>query len=264
MLEQLTFASYGPLLPISILILLIGVFSYYFVFISAIFEPLVTQPISGPFVALHALAFFFMVSFISLNEFSKQEAAKEILSVEQTSILHFLQMPKIKSIQQDKISPLIKQYLDQSLQDEWINTKNRFASNEVNQTIKSLYDIIFAPNFTCHTNANSQVNCVPLLMGKSYAENLLNLTTARNRRIQIGQLERSHVYWFLCFGLVLVAAITVTAVHRDKKRTALTSLAFFLTSAWLAISIIALNYSPYRGPNSIEPTSLLIIQNLMK
>ena len=50
MLEQLTFASYGPLLPISILILLIGVFSYYFVFISAIFEPLVTQPISGPFV----------------------------------------------------------------------------------------------------------------------------------------------------------------------------------------------------------------------
>ncbi|MEI6183770.1 MAG: hypothetical protein WCP25_10755, partial [Polynucleobacter sp.] len=86
------------------------------------------------------------------------------------------------------------------------------------------------------------------------------LSNAHNKRIQLGQIESSPTRWYLCLGLAFVASLTILAIHRANKISAIISLILFLMAAWLTVAAIALHYSPYRGPNSIQPILLINVQ----
>ena len=260
MTDLITQYSYGPLLPVTLIIILIGVFAYQFIFSFEIFSSLSNQLISGPFVVLPALAFFFMVGFISLHQFSRQEDAKQTLAIEVSSIENMLNLPNANNLKQQEIQSLLKNYLDVSLNEEWANTLNSTPSPEINKIIKKMMAIIYSPEFICTKNDRESNICVPPLLVKSYADNLIALSNAHNKRIQLGQIESSPIRWYLCLGLTFVASLTTLAIHRTNKTSAIISLIFFLVSAWLTVAAIALHYSPYRGPNSIQPTLLLNAQ----
>lgn len=259
MMDIITQYSYGPILPVTILIILIGVLAYQTIFSFSIFAPLSNQPISGPFVSLPAIAFFFMVGFISLHQFSRQEDAKQALSIEVSSIENMLNAPDVNNAKQQEIKVLLKEYLRASLDEEWAGSRNRVNSSQINPIIQKLMGIIYAPDFVC-TQTHRDNHCVSPLLGKSYVDNLLALSNAHNKRIQLGQLDSSPMRWYICFGLAFVAALTTTAIHRANKISAIVSLTLFMMAAWLTVAMITLNYSPYGGPNSIQPTPLLNIE----
>jgi len=262
MTDFITQYAYGPILPVTLLIILIGVLAYKIIFSFEIFSPLAHQPISGPFVSLPAIAFFFMVGFISLHQFSRLEDSKQTLAIEVSSIENMLNAPDTNNEKQQEIRGLLKEYLDVSLNEEWAGSLNQVASPKINQMIKKMMGIIYSPDFICAPNSRETKNCVSPLLGKSYVDNLLALSNAHNKRIQLGQLDSSPIRWYLCLGLAFVAALTTTAIHRANMTSAIISLILFLMSAWLTVATIALHYSPYRGPNSIEPIPLLNVQKI--
>jgi len=263
MTDLITHYSYAPILPVTLLIILIGVLAYKIIFSFEIFAPLSSQPISGPFVSLPAIAFFFMVGFISLHQFSRLEDSKQTLAIEVSSIENMLNVPYANNPKQQEIRVLLKEYLDVSLNEEWADNLNRVASPKINQIIQKMMGIMYSPGFICAQNDQKSDHCVPPLLGKSYVDNLLTLSNAHNKRIQLGQLDSSPIRWYLCLGLAFVAALTTTAIHRANKISAVISLIFFLMSAWLTVTAIALHYSPYRGPNSIQPIPLLDVQKIV-
>ena len=262
MTDFITQYAYGPILPVTLLIILIGVLAYKIIFSFEIFSPLAHQPISGPFVSLPAIAFFFMVGFISLHQFSRLEDSKQTLAIEVSSIENMLNAPDTNNEKQQEIRGLLKEYLDVSLNEEWAGSLNQVASPKINQMIKKMMGIMYSPDFICAPNSRETKNCVSPLLGKSYVDNLLALSNAHNKRIQLGQLDSSPIRWYLCLGLAFVAALTTTAIHRANMTSAIISLILFLMSAWLTVATIALHYSPYRGPNSIEPIPLLNVQKI--
>lgn len=261
MTDLITQYTYGPLLPVTLLIILIGVLAYQIIFSFDIFAPLSNKPISGPFVSLPAIAFFFMVSFISLHQFTRLEDARQALSIEVSSIENMLNAADASNAKQQQINALLKEYLAVSLNEEWVASLNRVASPQINPIIQKMMGIIYAPDFVCTQNHRDS-QCVSPLLGKSYADNLLALSNAHNRRIQLGQLDSSPVRWYIFFSLAFVAALTTTAIHRANKISAIISLTLFLMAAWLTIAMITLHYSPYRGPNSIQPIPLLNIEKI--
>ena len=263
MTDLITQYTYGPILPVTLLVVLIGVLAYQIIFSFEIFSPLANQPISGPFVSLPAIAFFFMVGFISLHQFSRLEDSKQTLAIEVSSIENMVNAPDANNEKQQEIRSLLKEYLDVSLKEEWAGSINQIASPKINQIIQKMMGIIYSPDFICASNSSGTKNCVSPLLGKSYVDNLLALANAHNKRIQLGQLDSSPIRWYLCFGLAFVAALTTTAIHRANKTSAIISLILFLMSAWLTVATITLHYSPYRGPNSIEPIPLLNVQKML-
>ena len=262
MMDLITQYTYGPLLPVTLIIILIGVLAYQIIFSFDIFAPLSNKPISGPFVSLPAIAFFFMVSLISLQQFTRQEDARQALSIEASSIENMLNATDANNAKQQKIKVLLKEYLTVSLNEEWSGSLNRVASLQINPIIQKMMGIIYAPDFVCAQNHQDN-QCVSPLLGKSYVDNLLALSNAHNKRIQLGQIDRSPVRWYIFFSLAFVAALTTTAIHRANKISAIISLILFLMAAWLTIAIITLHYSPYRGPNSIQPIPLLDVQKTL-
>jgi hypothetical protein len=263
MTDLITQYAYGPILPVTLLIILIGVLAYKIIFSFEIFSPLANQPISGPFVSLPAIAFFFMVGFISLHQFSRLEDSKQTLAIEVSSIENMLNASDANNEKQQEILGLLKEYLDVSLSEEWAGSINQIASPKINQIFKKMMGIIYSLDFICALNAQDTKNCVSPLLGKSYVDNLLALSNAHHKRIQLGQLDSSPIRWYLCLGLAFVAALTTTAIHRANKTSAIMSLILFLLSAWLTLATIVLHYSPYRGPNSIEPIPLLNVQKML-
>jgi len=262
MTDLITQYAYGPILPVTLLIILIGVLAYKIIFSFEIFSSLANQPISGPFVSLPAIAFFFMVGFISLHQFSRLEDSKQALAIEVSSIENMLNAPDANNEKQQQIRGLLKEYLDVSLSEEWAGSINQIASPKINQIIKKMMGIIYSPDFICAPNSQDAKNCVSPLLGRSYVDNLLALSNAHHKRIQLGQLDSSPIRWYLCLGLAFVAALTTTAIHRTNKTSAIISLILFLMSAWLTLATIVLHYSPYRGPNSIQPIPLLNVQKI--
>ena len=262
MMDLITQYTYGPLLPVALLIILIGVLAYQIIFSFDIFAPLSNKPISGPFVSIPAIAFFFMVSFISLNQFTRLEDARQALSIEVSSIENMFNATDVNNAKQQKINVLLKEYLTVSLNEEWIGSLNRVASPQINPIIQKIMEIIYAPDFVCTQNHRDN-QCVSPLLGKSYVDNLLTLSDAHHKRIQLGQIDSSPVRWYIFFSLAFVAALTTTAIHRANKISAIISLALFLMAAWLTIAMITLHFSPYRGPNSIQPIPLLNIEKII-
>jgi hypothetical protein len=262
MIDIITQYTYGPILPVTLSIILIGVLAYQIIFLIDIFAPLANQQISGPFVALPAIAFFFMVGFISLHQFSRQEDAKQALSIEVSSIENMLNAPDFNNAKQQEIKVLLKEYLTVSINEEWIGSLNRVASPQINPIIQKMMGIIYAPDFVCTQNHRDN-HCVSPLLGKSYVDNLFALSNAHNKRIQLGQLDNSPIRWYICFGLAFVAALTIAAIHRANKISAIISLILFLMAAWLTVATITLHYSPYRGPNSIQHIPLLNIEKII-
>lgn len=263
MIDLVTQYAYGPILPVTLLIIFIGVLAYKIIFSFEIISPLANQPIAGAFVSLPAIAFFFMVGFISLHQFSRLEDSKQTLAIEVSSIENMLNAPAANNLKQQEIRVLLKEYLDASLNEEWADSLNRVASPKINPIIKKMMGIIYSPDFICTQNDWRNKNCVSPLLGKSYVDNLLALSNAHNKRIQLGQLDSSPIRWYLCLALVFVAALTTTAIHRANKISAIISLILFLLSAWLTVTAITLHYSPYRGPNSIQPIPLLDVQKIL-
>ena len=264
MMDLITQYTYGPLLPVTLLIILIGVLAYQIIFSFDIFAPLSNKPISGPFISLPAIAFFFMVSLISLQQFTRQEDARQSLSIEASSIENMLNAIDVNNVKQQKMKVLLNEYLTVSLNEEWIGSLNRVASPQINPIIQKMMGIIYAPDFVCAQNHRDN-QCVSPLLGKSYADNVLTLSNAHNKRIQLGQIDSSPVRWYIFFSLAFVSALTTTAIHRANKISAIISLTLFLMAAWLTIALITLHYSPYRGPNSIQPIPLLDVQkNLLR
>jgi hypothetical protein len=147
MTDLITQYSYGPLLPVTLLIILIGMLAYKIIFSFEIFSSLSNQPISGPFVALPAIAFFFMVGFISLHQFSRQEDSKQTLAIEVSSIENMLNVPDANNFKQQEIRSLLKNYLDVSLNEEWAGTLNRIPSPEINKIIKKILNKVIG--YTC-------------------------------------------------------------------------------------------------------------------
>jgi hypothetical protein len=260
MLDLITTTQYGPMLALALIIMFIGFVAYQISFSTNILPSLASQPLAPPFVSLPAMAFFFMVGFISLHQLAKHEDSKHILAMEVSAVINLINIPYHDNPNQKKIRALLNKYLESSIEDEWLASQNHVGSQDVRKIIQDMSGIIYSPGFSCPSNVQSNKNCVSQFTANAYADNLSNLSMAHNKRILLGQLDSTLFIWYISLGLAFIASLTTAAIHRNNKTSVVISLILFLISAWLTLSIIALHQSPYRGPNSILPIPLIEIQ----
>ena len=193
-----------------------------------------------------------MASFISLHQDNRTQLAHDVVAQEESALFVMANIPSLNNPQQLEIQKLLKQYIALSISEEWEAFANTQPSPKVMITLKELLHRINAPEFTCASPDKTNINCLPGQITKQYAQNLDSLINAHDRRIQIGR-HYSHISrWLLCFGLMFSAALTILAIHRNSESGGLMALYLFLFSSWMVLGILALHYSPYRGPIPVE------------
>jgi hypothetical protein len=195
-----------------------------------------------------------------MHQFTKLEDARTVLAIEETAITNLMNLPKMNLQGQQEIQVLLKKYLDSSIKEEWEEKMNRYRSAEANLAIKQITAIIYAPNFLCAQNLPKKDHCGNDLLAKAYIDNVSAVSSAHSRRIQLGQLDASPIRWYLCLALAFISTFSIVTVHREDKSSAIVSITLFLISTWLVFTMIALHYSPFRGPNSVQPTPLIMLQ----
>jgi len=260
MIDFITQYTYGPVLPLALLLALVGLIAYLIAFSRQILPLTFGSKIKSVFISLPAIGFFFIIGLISMHQFTKLEDARTVLAIEETAITNLMNLPKMNLQGQQEIQVLLKKYLDSSIKEEWEEKMNRYRSAEANLAIKQITAIIYAPNFLCAQNLPKKDHCGNDLLAKAYIDNVSAVSSAHSRRIQLGQLDASPIRWYLCLALAFISTFSIVTVHREDKSSAIVSITLFLISTWLVFTMIALHYSPFRGPNSVQPTPLIMLQ----
>jgi hypothetical protein len=263
MIDLITQYTYGPILPLTLILFLFGIAISKIIFSYQLLLSTVSK-IKGDFISLPAIGFFFIVGLISMNQLTKHEDARNVLASETNAITSLFNLPMMHLNGQSDIRFFLKRYLDASLKDEWKNSMNRINSPEADMMIQKMVATIYEPGFLCAKETQKKDQCTNSLLAQGYIDNVNKLSAAHNRRLELGQLERSMHRWFLCLALAFISAFTIAAIHREDKPSAMIAMIIFFITAWLALSMIALQNSPFRGPNSIQPTPLLMLQNALE
>ena len=263
MIDLITQYTYGPILPIALIFFLFFLVIYKIIFSSKLLPASISK-IKDVFISIPAIGFLFIVSLISLHQLTKFEEAKSVLASEITAITSILNLPIMSLNGQQDIRVFLKGYLDASLKDEWRGSKNLIISPEANLMIQKMIATTYAPGFLCTEETKKKDQCTNTLLAEGYIDNVYKLSAAHNTRIELGQLERSPIRWYLCLALAFITAFTIAAVHWEDKSSAVITMIIFFISAWIMLASIALHYSPYRGPNAIQPTPLLMLQNVIE
>lgn len=138
---------------------------------------------------------------------------------------------------------------------EWGAYKNTVRLAEVEAVCKQLSDLTWKMNTEAKLNSKSDPTGSSSIITTEYIKWLEQLETARDKRLSLGRLSRWGFVnkWIFIYLLTLASAVSIAAVHRAKRKTAILALVIFCSAIATAYSMISLHMHPYKGPEALEP-----------
>jgi ABC-type multidrug transport system fused ATPase/permease subunit len=257
----------GPLSPIvsalswSIVIWLV---TYSIVFKTKIFNYLISNPLSPPFLALPALMFAFLMGFMASESWQNYSQAKTSIINETAAIERILNIPLKPEVFQVKSNDYVKSYLQSVLDDEWGAKHNQSSSVEAHESLNLLELNLWQASDACSDGLLPKASCTSSVSAAAYIKAIDDLRLAREQRLSLGYQSSRTFRWFLGIILGLISAISVAAVHKHNQRTGTIALTLYCLSMWMAFSMVTLNIHPYKWSEVIKPTPLISILEKIK
>jgi hypothetical protein len=257
----------GPLTPIvgalswSVVIWLL---TYIIVFKTKLFNHLISNPLSPPFLALPALMFAFLMGFMSSESWQNYSQAKASIINETAAIERILNIPLKPEAFQVKSNDYVKSYLQSVLDDEWGAKRNESSSVEAQESLNHLELNMWQASDACSESLLPKASCTSSVSTATYIKAIDDLRLAREQRLSLGYQSSRTLRWFLAIMLGFISAISVAAVHKHNQKTSVIALTLYCLSMWMAFSIVTLNIHPYKWSEVVNPTPLISILEKMK
>lgn len=244
----------GPVLATMSWAILIGLLAWTLVFKTRIFNSFNEVRFDSFFCGLLNIIFVFFMAFMGSEFYGKYKVAAESLVKEKTTINQILSIPLPTETLNQQVQGAIKSYLQAVIEVEWKQHLNQRQSDEAQQAISQLLQLINQTHRACTNQATTQ--CLDTLTMSRYLNGVDTLREVRDLRLSLGVQEREGLRYFLCMFLALNSTICLLLVYKNEKRAALVPLVMYCLSIWVTFLIVILHADPYIGFRGIQPTML--------
>lgn len=235
---------------------ILGASAYWLVFKTRVFDHLLKTPLVPPYIVAPLTVLSLLLAFMTSSAWQNSTLALSSLQDEATAINR---LSAVILIDQDKTANVRNRlFVYTSLVDreEWGRDHNMKRHEGVDRALTDLYTTIWRAERCQDPEPANQNQCLSKTVLSEMLSEVKQLETAREQRLSIGtQAKLGYAgKWTLIYLLTLVSNITIGAVHRSARKTALTSIAIWCTCTTLVFSMITLHMHPYRGYEALPPS----------
>jgi hypothetical protein len=149
----------------------------------------------------------------------------------------------------------LSSYIQLVVQGEWGKEYNMRRQPEVDQTLSNLYRDAWTIDAGACTVREAGSQCTTQAMAAEILTEIKQLEAAREQRLSIGSKSNLGYArkWAIIYLLTLASSITIGAVHRAHRPTAITAIVLWCLCTALVFSMIKLHTHPYKGFNPLTP-----------
>lgn len=242
--------TYAPMVTMLLLAALVGLLAFGFVFKTRLFDVLLKHPLAHAYVSVPSMTLIFVAGFLAAQVWQNSDYAQAALVDENLALSRIYNAAIEPPELQTAVRKGVEGYAALVREKEWGENRNAEASPEVERAMGELKAMVRSVQATGKGGGTVF----------DLRRHLEGLEIARERRLELGSRSKFGYLskWVLLHFMMLVAAVTVAAVHRANPRTAAIALITFLLSVALLFSMIRLYIHPYRGPGALPPALLVV------
>ena len=245
----------GPILLAVIVSTTLGFASYLIVFKTRLFDHLVNKPLVPPYFVVATSVLALLLAFMASSAWQNTTTAASALQNEATALNRLRIIAATSPALARELKGDLSSYIQQVEQGEWGKEFNTKRQSEVDQTLSNLYKRAWTIDAVACTVREAGSQCTTKAMAAEILTEIKQLEAAREQRLSIGS-QANLGYgrkWAIIYLLTLVSNITLGAVHRASRQTAITAIVIWCLCTALVFSMIKLHIHPYKGFNPLMP-----------
>jgi hypothetical protein len=251
------FPTFGlaPILLAVIVSTTLGVAAYLIVFKTRLFDHLVNKPLVPPYIVIPTSVLALLLAFMASSAWQNTTTAAAALQNEATALNRLGIIAATSPALARELNGDLSLYIQLVEQGEWGKEYNMKRQPEVDQTLSNLYKEAWTIDAGACTVRDAGSQCTTQAMAAEILTEIKQLEAAREQRLSIGSQSNLGYArkWAIIYLLTLVSSITIGAVHRAHRPTAITAIVIWCLCTALVFSMIKLHTHPYKGFNPLRP-----------
>ena len=256
MLYFLPTFTLGPILLAVIVSTTLGVAAYLIVFKTRLFDHLVNKPLVPPYFVVATSILALLLAFMASSAWQNTTTAALALQNEATALNRLSIIAATSPSQERELKGHLSSYIQLVERGEWGNDYNMRRQQEVDQVLSNLYKRAWTIDASACNVQEAGSQCITKAMAAEILTEIKQLEAAREQRLSIGSQSNLGYgkKWATIYLLTLVSNITIGAVHRAYRQTAITAIVLWSLCTVLVFSMIQLHMHPYKGFDPLTPS----------
>ncbi len=245
----------GPIILALIVSATLGVAAYLIVFKTRLFDHLINKSLVGPYVGVPITVLALLLAFMASSVWQNTSGAAAALQNEATALSRLDIITSTSPALARELKVNLSSYTTFVQQGEWGRDLNKRRYHEVDVALLGLYTRAWIIDAGACAVRDAGSQCTTKTMAAEILTEIKQLESAREQRLSIGS-QANLGYgrtWTIIYLLTLVSNITLGAVHRAHRPTAITAIVVWCICTALVFSMINLNIHPYKEPNAFRP-----------
>jgi hypothetical protein len=245
----------GPILLAVIVSAALGGAAYLIVFQTRLFDHLINKPLVAPYIGVPNTVLALLLAFMASSVWQNTTTAATALQNEATALSRLGIIAATSPALARELKSDLSSYTTQVEQNEWGRDYNMRRRPEIDQTLAALYQRAWTIDAGACSVREPGSQCTTKAMAAEILVEIKQLEAAREQRLSIGR-ESNLGYgrkWAIIYLLTPMSNITLGAVHRAHRPTAVTAIVLWCLCTALVFSMIKLHIHPYKGFNPLTP-----------
>jgi len=245
----------GPFILALIISGALGLAAYMIVFRTRLFDHLINNPLVAPYIVVPNTLLALILAFMASSVWQNTSSAAAALQNEATALSRLEVIESTSPALSAELKSQLSAYTNLVQKVEWGSDYNAIRNSKVDQTLSDLYARSWEIDAGACSVRDAGSRCTTKAMAAEILTEIKQLESARELRLSIGS-KSNFGYgrnWAIIYLLTLVSNITLGAVHRANRRTAITAIALWCISTTLVFSMISLHIHPYKGFGALRP-----------
>ena len=244
--------TYAPLITAIVVSVLCALLGYTLAFKIKYFDELEESPIVPPFIAIPPFFLALLVAFMATAVWQNSSNAHAALQQERMALKKLYLMPAASPETVIKIEKYLDNYVSIVQHEEWGKSKNMYPAKDADAVLDSLLTFVFINQYDGSIQKKE--------FHDDAVKYIEELYTARDKRLSLGRMANFGYLnkWIIIYFLILISCFTISLMHRSTRKTAKSALIIFGFCCILIMSIVSLYIHPYKGPDALTASELLI------
>jgi len=201
-----------------------------------------------PFINIFGTLFALMVTFLSQDIWESNRQARRAINQEHEQLLTLRALSEVNGSADKALRAAIRGYIEAVVALEWKTMENGESAPEADAALDTL------------TRAVAITSADPRFE-RAFVETVLNLRSARERRLSIANGFPDDRKWAAVFLLAFLTQISLAATHLERPRSQLMAQAIFAGAAIVSLSLVASVEKPFEPPDATSAQPLAEILN---
>jgi len=249
MLYYLTSFALGPILLAVFVSATLGVASYIIVFKTRMFDHLINKPLVPPFIVIPISILALLLAFMASSAWQNRTTAISALQSEAIALNRLSIIAATSPALASELKGDLSSYIHLLERGEWGNAHTMRRQQEVDQILSNLFKRAWTIDAGACTAQRTGSQCITKAMAAEILTEIKQLEAAREQRLSISRQSNMgyRKKWAIIYLLTLVSNITILAVHRAYRKTAISAVILWCLCTALVFSMIKLYIHPYKG-----------------